>query len=84
VRRWWQSLIRDVVSPLTGLGLEVHEAAIAASPRYLVVMAGLVLIGIPLDAAISALSKLPGSGAGPSSPATPPPSASSAGASDGG
>ncbi len=77
---WWRTLIRDLLSPLVGLAIEVHEAVWADEPRYLAVIAGLVLVGVPIDSALRALS----GGQAPSSHATPPSAPSSAPESDGG
>lgn len=83
----WRTLLRDVVSPLIGLGILLHEVLVAAEPRYLAVLTGLILLGIPVDAAVRALAGwrgLPPPGP-PSSPPTIPPSpSSSSGASPGG
>lgn len=73
-------LIRDLLSPLVGLAIEAHEVALADEPRYLAVVVGLVLVGIPIDGALRALS----GGRGPSSPAIPPSPPSSPAESDGG
>jgi hypothetical protein len=69
-----------VLSPLLGLLIEAHEVVLATAPRYPVMVVGLVLIGIPVDAALRALS----GGLGPSSPATPPSPPSSPPPLDGG
>lgn len=57
----WTRLTRDVLCPLVGLAIEVHEVALAAEPRELAVLAGLLLIGVPIDAAarLLALRQLP-------------------------
>lgn len=77
---WFRTLIRDLLSPLVGLAIEAHEVVLAAEPRYIAVVVGLVLVGIPIDTALRALS----GGAGPSSPVTPPSAPSSPAESDGG
>lgn len=46
----WSRWIRDILSTLTGLYIEVHETVVPVEPRPLAVITGLLLIGIPVDA----------------------------------
>lgn len=80
----WQMWLRDILSPLLGLGIEVHEVVVAPEPRYLAVITGLVLIGVPVDAAIRVLSGRPGGTPPDSPPPTPPKQPSSSPPSPGG
>jgi hypothetical protein len=76
----WRTLLRDVLAPLVGLGICVHEVLVASEPRYLAVVLGLVLLGIPVDAAVKALSGwrgLPPPNSPPNSPPPTPPRAPS-------
>lgn len=53
----WRRIIRDMLSPLLGLGIEVHEVLFAAEPRQLAVILGLLLIGVPIDSAARLLGR---------------------------
>jgi hypothetical protein len=47
----WHKILRDVLSPIVGLGIEIHEVVFAPNPREAAIVVGLLLIGIPVDAA---------------------------------
>jgi hypothetical protein len=70
----WQRLLRDALCPLVGLLIEIHEVTIAAEPRYLAVVVGLVLLGVPVDAALGVLAgrRNGSSGSPPPTPPRPP------------
>ena len=74
---WFRTAVRDVLSPLFGLLIEAHEVVVAAAPRYPVMVVGLVLIGIPIDAALRAVSGGVLSGSSPKTPSTSPSSSDS-------
>lgn len=53
----WARLIRDVAAPLAGIGIEVYQAVWAHPTSEMVIVAGLVMIGVPLDAALALLGR---------------------------
>jgi hypothetical protein len=55
-----------------GLGILLHEVLIAPEPRYLSVITGLILLGVPVDAAIGVLSGRRDDGPPEPPPGTPP------------
>lgn len=76
----WARILRDVISPLAGLAIEAHEVLVVAQPREWAVVAGLLLLGVPVDQAASLLGaqlRARSSDSSPpaSSPIDPPPSA---------
>jgi hypothetical protein len=60
---------------LLGTGIVIHEVFLVKAPRELAVVAGLLLLGVPLDSAAKLLGRSTDSA--PSSPTTPPKSPSS-------
>lgn len=52
----WLNVVRDIVSPLLGIGIMVHEMFLIPEPRYIGVATAFVLMGLPLDALLRVLS----------------------------
>jgi hypothetical protein len=57
----WSRLIRDVLAPLAGVGIEIFEAVWAAPPSQVMVVAGLGMIWGPIDAVTALLGRRLGS-----------------------
>jgi hypothetical protein len=72
----WRRIVRFVLSPLLGIGIVVHEVFLVKEPRELAVIAGLVLLGVPLDSAAKLLGRPTDSDASSSTTPRRPPSSS--------